>query len=400
MVTFRARVIGVSLALLVLSAGCGKRDSSREGIDPGADVAASTQVSDSFIVKKDASGRLRIALKKSALEKEFLLQTAVIQQTVAPLGSGVKSRVVAFRKRDGKLYLVEATQGHTVTHEFPQTLLLASYPILEETSEAITFDFNAGMSRLYLDEEWNASDSGGTSYTPGLTPADVDMSYLDKAVLNSANQLEVRQVTQLINPAAVGTDKTALVEARYYISPYHPDPSFEPMLSPGFDRMGFFEVAPQLGNDGRSIVRVAKFNTAKPIVFAISFNTPPEYRQAVKDGVLYWNRALANQPIQVIDAPPGVTAPDINYNVVQWVDWETAGYAYADAQMDPRSGEVLHAQVFIPSTFAYPEKAMAKILIEKVKTGPLNKHRLQGFDSVGFCALDAETLFANGSGSS
>ena len=39
--------------------------------------------------------------------------------------------------------------------------------------------------------------------------------------------------------------------------------------------------------------------------------------------------------------------------MIQWLNWDQAGYAYADAQMDPRTGQVLHAQIFLPSSFAF-----------------------------------------------
>ena len=82
------------------------------------------------------------------------------------------------------------------------------------------------------------------------------------------------------------------------------------------------------------------------IVFAISSNTPKEYRESVREGVLYWNKAFGREQIKVIIAPEGVSAPHPDYNVIQWANWDQAGFAYADAQMDPRTGEILHAQVF------------------------------------------------------
>ena len=64
-------------------------------------------------------------------------------------------------------------------------------------------------------------------------------------------------------------------------------------------------------------------------------------------------------------APEGVTAPDFNHNVVQWVNFDDAGFAYADAQMDPRSGEILHAQVFFTSAFAVGGRAEARSFLRR-----------------------------------
>ncbi|MGH6692237.1 MAG: zinc-dependent metalloprotease, partial [Gammaproteobacteria bacterium] len=65
--------------------------------------------------------------------------------------------------------------------------------------------------------------------------------------------------------------------------------------------------------------------------------------------VLYWNHAFGLPLLQVTDAPEGIIAPDPRYNVIQW---ETDG-AFASTshiQGDPLTGEILHAQIFIPSS--------------------------------------------------
>jgi hypothetical protein len=66
----------------------------------------------------------------------------------------------------------------------------------------------------------------------------------------------------------------------------------------------------------------------------------------VRDGVLYWNRAFGKSVIRVIDAPPGVRAPNPAYNVIQWVasgDFASTSYI----QSDPLTGQILHAHVFV-----------------------------------------------------
>ena len=42
--------------------------------------------------------------------------------------------------------------------------------------------------------------------------------------------------------------------------------------------------APQLKTDGTTVIRSTRFNQKAPIVFAISANTPADYKQAMKDG--------------------------------------------------------------------------------------------------------------------
>ncbi|HEX4924201.1 MAG TPA: zinc-dependent metalloprotease, partial [Bdellovibrionales bacterium] len=139
---------------------------------------------------------------------------------------------------------------------------------------------------------------------------------------------------------------------------------------------------------GLDIVHATRFHPAKPITFAISANTPPEFKDAVREGVLYWNQAFGKDVVKVIDAPQGVVAPDLEYNVVQWVNWDGAGFAYADAQMDPRSGEILHAQVYMTSAFAYLGKWRARELFKKLKPSTHSHAKrvsLAGFMQDGMC---------------
>jgi hypothetical protein len=91
-----------------------------------------------------------------------------------------------------------------------------------------------------------------------------------------------------------------------------------------------------------------KFDSHKPIVFALSTAIPDRYRQAVRDGVLYWNKAFGRPLLQVIDAPDDVTAPSPRYNVIQWpTDRDFASTSHI--QGDPLTGEILHAHIFILS---------------------------------------------------
>ncbi|MBI3556681.1 MAG: hypothetical protein HY074_10495, partial [Deltaproteobacteria bacterium] len=121
------KLIGV---LCVLGAvGCSKASPDRAGIESRPEVAAPPKIAAAFAVSSSAESKpvlsastsqndkAKVSIAKIALEKEFLLQSIVVQNGDAPSFHGLKSRVVAFRKRAGKLYLLEATQGHTVTND-------------------------------------------------------------------------------------------------------------------------------------------------------------------------------------------------------------------------------------------------------------------------------------------
>ena len=77
----------------------------------------------------------------------------------------------------------------------------------------------------------------------------------------------------------------------------------------------FFETPALLEpGTGRASAKIARFDLQEPVVFYYSANTPEDYVEAVKDGILYWNRAFGKTVVRAEKAPPGVTAPDANGN--------------------------------------------------------------------------------------
>jgi hypothetical protein len=114
------------------------------------------------------------------------------------------------------------------------------------------------------------------------------------------------------------TDHGQRILVHYYLSLYNPSPDFRPFEMKNLRRFGFYETYPQW-RSGRWVLYAMKFDVHEPIVFALSSAIPEDYRAAVRDGVLYWNRAFGRSLIRVIDAPPSVRAPSPDYNVIQWV---------------------------------------------------------------------------------
>lgn len=99
----------------------------------------------------------------------------------------------------------------------------------------------------------------------------------------------------------------------------------------------------------------------KPIVFWIDNATPTEYRQAVREGLLVWNKAFERiglkNVVQVKQMPdtldPKLVAEgkipgdvgDTRFNFIRWVISEEAGYAVALFRPNPMTGEILNASI-------------------------------------------------------
>lgn len=346
-------------------------------------------ITDSFSIERDhGTDRPLISIRKSALENSaFLFHVTKIPQLPLAIGSSLKSRIVFFRKRDGKLFLMESPVGHSVSAEFSSSLPLAAFPILAETPDNITFDFNHGMARVFTTGEVYGHDIFGSKYKAPFQSADIELSYLENAEIAANNTLTLRQIART---------ESSSFEIRYFINPYRPNPNFTSFRIQDFRGMAFLEAFPLESPDRHAIIHAAKIGNQQPFVFAISSNTPVAYREAIRAGVLYWNRVMPDLKLAVIDAPPGVTAPSAGYNVIQWVNWDQAEEAYADPQFDPRSGEVLRAQIYIPSSFVMTNRrsALRRMLRSR---NPTSRSRtelsLAGLSPESHCRLSSRGLF-------
>lgn len=97
----------------------------------------------------------------------------------------------------------------------------------------------------------------------------------------------------------------------------------------------------------------------KPIVFWLDNAIPLEYRAAVKDGILLWNRAF--EKVGIRDAIVVKQMPDnadwdhadMRYNVIRWSTTEAAPYgAVALPRVNPLTGEVINAAITVDASLA------------------------------------------------
>ncbi|HLH31312.1 MAG TPA: zinc-dependent metalloprotease, partial [Terriglobia bacterium] len=274
-----------------------------------------------------------VSISKTDLNERFLLQVSYEQMKGREDFMTSRSRIVDFKREGNVLRMIEVTQDSATGPH-----LLATIPIRGETAQALMVDFNAGFDRVSQEEDRTGEDYAGR----------VDTHDYSSFPLSQRQILSVSQLGHMLvlNQTAIDAQmETVLVH--YYLSPYRPDPDFKPFEIKNLDHFGFYETYPQR-QSGRTVLYAMKFDSHKPIVFALSAAIPERYRQAARDGVLYWNRVLGRPLLQVIDGPDGVMAPSPRYNVIQWLtDRDIASTSHI--QSDPLTGEILHAHIFILS---------------------------------------------------
>ena len=95
----------------------------------------------------------------------------------------------------------------------------------------------------------------------------------------------------------------------------------------------------------------------KPIVFYIDSTVPHELRKWVKEGIEGWQKAYEaagfTNAIIAKEAPDDSTwsAEDMRYSTVRWSAAHQMGYAIGPSQTDPRTGEILNADILLSAVF-------------------------------------------------
>lgn len=301
-----------------------------------------------------------VAIPKSGLGKDYQFAASLIPQQRAPTSTGLQGKIVRFELFPDGVDMYESTAGLVVTEDLPARRLLATFPIVRQDADRVVVDFNKGMHRVFT-QAWTSAGE------LDLGQRDVVLEVPEGRVFDvqeQDGQLVIRQSVQ-IRSRDYNANLEARYEARYFISPYVKGAfeSKEPQATD--DRyVKYFETEGKIEEGtGRVSARVARFDVSHPVIFYYSANTPADYVNSVRDGVLYWNRSFGKEIVQVRKAPDGVTAPDSRYNIIQWVPWDNAGSAYADVLLDPLSGQSEHGQAYITSVFAFASRASARALL-------------------------------------
>ncbi len=312
-----------------------------------------------------AAKNFEVTIPRAAFGREYMMSGSIIPQSEAATSTGLAGKIVRFELFHDGVDLYESTKGLVVTDDLPARRLITTFPITGKDEKGVTIDFNKGMRRVFNDIWYSTSGRFRASSRDSV--AELTMSRVF-SVKREGRRLSIRQSAQ-VRDREWSENVEGRYEIRYFISPYLPKKFKEKENTLQDSRyLRFFETQTQLElNTGRSVTKIARFDLKEPIKFYYSANTPPEYEDAVKGGILYWNRAFGKDIITAEKAPAKVTAPDAGRNLVQWVPWDSAGFAYADILVDPRTGESRRGQAYMTSVFAIGGKARARRMLRAMQ---------------------------------
>ncbi len=135
----------------------------------------------------------------------------------------------------------------------------------------------------------------------------------------------------------------------------------------------------------------------RPITFYIDHTVPLEWRPFVRAGILEWNRAFEQagyrDAIRAVDAPDDsvYSAADARYSTVRWTATNRSVYAVGPTNVDPRTGEILNADILISAgwiqTWRGESREYASPLASVRSAFVLDSAMLSGADPSLFCRL-------------
>lgn len=174
----------------------------------------------------------------------------------------------------------------------------------------------------------------------------------------------------------------------------------QPMAARKTDpRLGhFFDVVTDLGTDLKANPRThyvkrwrlekkdpaaALSEPKQPIVYWLDKNIPPQYRKSVEEGVLEWNKAFEKigfkNALVVRQQPDNADWDnmDARHASIRWFVGADVGFAIGPSHSDPRTGEIIDADIGMSDVFG---RGSRRFIVEDV-----GKTAAQGHQHDAYC---------------
>lgn len=393
----KLKLIG-ALALMAMVTACAPKSSVQVhslgnpliSYDQAAAPALSYNEKDLKSLDLAAANAVHLKIKPSALGSLFLWSVAEIDAPPAPTGSALANKVVSFELRGEKLAMFENLQGKVATNNVATKVLLAQFPVLSSDEEWITFDLGAGLDFVYQKRSLQAGEARDSEDTV----VKLTHSFIDKVEMRD-QYIFINQFARAEIPATgEEAGKNVSVHLKHVLQSYVPSTDYVAKKTLGLTKVGYFETDKVItAGSGAESVYIMRQNPNKKITWYLKGPIPAEHKQAVIDGVLYWNQVFGSDKVEVKDLPANIGVHEPGYNIVQWLEWDTAGFAYANIHGDPLTGEVLQGHVYMTSVFGKSGAASAKkyfqqLLKDQRPTAPTDSFGIRGWKTATTCEFD------------
>ncbi len=305
-----------------------------------------------------------ITVQKESLGKIFLLIASGKTAGSTPQWYDLKPLVVSFEKSGNKIALL-GENYNSIYEEIRTVNLIQTFDVVSEDEKSVTFDWGQGLKTFVLQSSYDVDGARGKNND--LTESSFSsLPVVDSFVRNikfDEKNIELEQISKVRNDVVKpSSDKSLNVENReetlamnIQIRSYNLSSEFSKKEYDKSRRVGFFvtKVAKKgYSQDLANLITKWDLSSSKgPIVVRISSAVPVDYVEAVKEGALYWNKVFGKEVIVTKTGVDPQAGPEDRSIFIRWIPWLDSGAAYAIGQSDPLTGELLRAQVFMPSVF-------------------------------------------------
>jgi len=354
------------------------------------------------------TGKIYLEIQPQQLNKNFL-STMTMESGIGERGiySGMPLQdfLFYFKRVNNNIHFVVRNVNFRVTPGSPQTRSLArsfsdsvlySIPIksIHPQRKTILIDLGDLLLKDLPGLAASLSTQLGTTYQ-----LDENKSYFGSTKAFPLN-MEIESVygfsyggaksSATPNLMTLPDSRALTLRIRYSLSELPANSTYKPRLAD--DRVGYFITAYQdfaIEDRKEPFVRYinrwhlekqnpnAKLSPPKkPIVFWIENAVPLEYRDAVKEGVLMWNKAFEKagfiNAIEVRQMPDDAKwdPADVRYNVIRWINTVDGFFALGPSRVNPMTGEILDADILVDASFVRVLKQEYRRLVQDSKAQP------------------------------
>ncbi len=312
--------------------------------------------------EKNCAKATCITIQKEALGKVYLLLASGVTSGQTPQWLDLKPLVVSFEKSGDRIALV-GENYKSIYEEIKTRDLIQTFKIVSETEDAVTFNWGSGLKTFIFERSY---DTDRESEVDMSETSQVSIPVSDSFITDlkvEKDGIELNQLSKVMSSKIIVGDPKKLdsesreesVNMNIQIRPYNLGSEFKSKVADASRRVGFFvtKVSKKGYSNGLDnlITKWDISDSKGPIRVLISSAVPADYIEAVKEGAHYWNKVIGKD-LLIVETNVSPQVKPLNRSIViRWIPWLDSGAAYAMGQSDPLTGEVLRAQVFMPSVF-------------------------------------------------
>ncbi|MCU0890609.1 MAG: zinc-dependent metalloprotease [Sandarakinorhabdus sp.] len=346
-------------------------------------VAAAAQAQEAAYIPLSVDAtKGRVLLTIPALDTDILYYVSLASgggSVELPLDRGtMDSAVIRFRRAGGKILVEEqnlafrslagdAAHKAGVAASFPASTL-ASLPIESEAGGRIVVDASALLMRDAAGVEAILRRANQGSYRFDASRTTLNPARTKAFPLNS--EVETVATFTADTPGALVRGVAPSPEAltfRVHHSFLKAPTGYTPRVADpriGVSTLKFKDFSQPFSNgiDTEWVTRwrlekkdpkAAISEPVTPITVWFDPAIPAPVRHAMKQGLLWWNKAYEaagfRNALVAKDAPEEMDPQDIRYNYMQWINRDERGFSSGGPYRDPRTGEILGAKVRMDS---------------------------------------------------